>query len=400
MPILAWIVLYASFVIGLYENLLGIVTPHLQAQLALDYNQVGLIMSLMTLGALIGGLLGGDIAKRFEQRNLLIFYGSLMLFFLSLLVSTSLYVLLLIAFTGMGMLSAAFFTIGHTLLAHISHDEEYRSRYLSLADVGFSSGALLGPLWANLSYQWQVNWQTPYSLSMILVFLLLLAFLPKQIYQAAKSDSYIDDSTEAISMSDYLEVIRQPSIALALLACLCVGFVEWGQSFWLTSYVHKGLALDESAAHISVFILMLGMLSGRFWHAFIHSRWSSKQKLRALAILCVSSVLAQNLLGWTDWVVRLIPVFWLCSFCVGVGISVAFPILLGRMVEVRSKQAPRLSALASIATAIGANGAALSIGHLADWVGIKPAFALCAVPTFAYLLLVVYLLNTTIASKR
>ena len=384
MPLIAWIILYAAFSIGIYDNLLGIVTPKLQAAFVIDYKQVSFLMSLMTIGPFVGSLLGGDIAKRFPARNLLIIYVSLMLAFMLLVVNTSSYLWLIIGFSGMGVFNAALFTIGHTLLAGVTDDEDHRTRMLSLADVGFSSGAVLAPVWASLCFQWQDTWQAPYSAYMMLLALLLLVLVPKSFYPMHLAPSHTPNQPQSVPITEYFKILREPVIGIALLSFMAVGFVEWGQSFWLMSYLVKGLQLRDGLAHTSVFCLLLGMLAGRFWHAFIPSRWSADQKLQGLALLCVFGVVTQNLLGLTGWVKHSIELFWLCSFATGLGMSIGFPILLGRMVDQFPDQAPRLSGLASIAVGIGSSVAALLVGYLATWLNMLQAFLVFIIAAVTY----------------
>ncbi|TXH67408.1 MAG: MFS transporter [Thiothrix sp.] len=396
-PILAWVILYASLAVGIFGNLLGIMTPRVQAHFALDYTQMSFLMSLITVGSLFGAILGGDIAKRFDQRILLLIYTSIMLLLVLVLVTTAHYWVFVVAYTGMGVLDAALFTIAHSLLARMSQNEEHRTRMLSLADVGFSLGALFAPVWVSLILAWKSQWQQPYLLFTVFMVILLLAFSPKRFYPAAPSTpakADIDDPTASSNqLSVYLSILRQPIILLVLGAYLCLGFVEWGQAFWLTSYVTKGLNLSEASANSSIFFLMLGMLIGRVWHAFLASRWSAQQKLQGLAILCLVGVITQNILGLSGWVNVAIYLFWLCSFLVGLGMSVAFPILLGQMIELFPEQASRLSALSVICISLGSSIAALLVGYLAEVFGMRLAFVAFIVGALTYLIFVTALLK-------
>lgn len=406
-PVLGWVILYASLAIGIFGNLLGILTPRIQAYFALDYPQMSFLMSLITIGALFGAILGGDIAKRFNQRNLLILYTSLMLLLVFILAQTQSYLVFTLAYIGMGVLDAALFTIAHSLLSRMSQNEEHRTRMLSLADVGFSFGSLLAPVWVSLILSWRAEWQQPYILFIGLIFLLLITLSPQSFYPSYSSHA---NEPEAVNHSEsstplqhppsysnqlsvYLQMFRHPLLVLVLLAYIFLGFIEWGQSFWLTSYVTKGLNLSETSANTSIFFLMLGMLLGRVWHAFLASRWTAQQKLQSLAWLCLFGVLLQNLLGLTGWVEAALYLFWLCSLLLGLGMSVAFPILLGQMIEVFPEQASRLSALAVICISLGSSMAALLVGYLAEWLGMRLAFTIFIGAALAYVVFVSTLLK-------
>ena len=278
----------------------------------------------------------------------------------------------------------------------MSQNEEHRTRMLSLADVGFSFGALFAPVWVSLILSWKSEWQQPYLLFTSFIVILLLAFSPKRFYPSTPDSQAASSNTDPQSNNQlgiYLKILRQPIILLVLGAYIFLGFVEWGQSFWLTSYVTKGLNLSETSANSSIFFLMLGMLMGRVWHAFLASRWSAQQKLQGLAILCLFGVVTQNILGLSNWVSAAIYLFWMCSFLVGLGMSVAFPILLGQMIELFPEQASRLSALSVICISLGSSMAALLVGYLAEWVGMRLAFIAFIAAALVYVIFVTALLK-------
>jgi MFS family permease len=396
-PTLGWVILYASLALGIFANLLGVLTPRVQAAFALDYRQMSFLMGLLTVGSLVGAILGGDIAKRFNQRRLLLLYVSLMLVFVAILVTTQNYLIFTIAYTAMGVVDAALFTIAHSLLARMSQNEEHRTRMLSLADVGFSFGALLAPVWVSLILAWKAEWQQPYIFFLALLAVLWLALSPKSFYPAVSASVAITnvatDTAHQPQRNIYLTILSNPMIILVMLAYIFLGFIEWGQAFWLTSYVTKGLNLSESSANSSIFFLMLGMLVGRVWHAFLASRWSAQQKLQGLALLCLFGVVMQNVFGLSGWVTNTIYLFWFFSFLIGLGMSVAFPILLGQMIEIFPEQASRLSALAVICISLGSSLAALLVGYMAEWVGMRLAFLVFIGATLAYVAFVTALLR-------
>ncbi|HPY41495.1 MAG TPA: MFS transporter, partial [Thiolinea sp.] len=218
-------------------------------------------------------------------------------------------------------------------------------------------------------------------------------FYPLTQATVITESSAANSPQQSQQLSIYLSILSQPIILLVLGAYIFLGFVEWGQAFWLTSYVTKGLNLSEASANSSIFFLMLGMLAGRVWHAFLASRWSAQQKLQGLAVLCLFGVVTQNLLGLTAWVSTAIYLFWLCSFLVGLGMSVAFPILLGQMIQIFPEQASRLSALAVICISLGSSLAALLVGYLAEWLGMRLAFTAFIGAALAYWLFVLALLR-------
>jgi MFS family permease len=73
----------------------------------------------------------------------------------------------------------------------------------------------------------------------------------------------------------------------------------------------------------------------------------------------------------------------LCNFAAGLGVSVAFPILLGMALRAFAHDAPRLSALMMISIALGSQVAGVLMGGLAQWLGLRTAYGTLAVASAA-----------------
>jgi MFS family permease len=69
---------------------------------------------------------------------------------------------------------------------------------------------------------------------------------------------------------------------------------------------------------------------------------------------------------------------WLYSisnFLFGLGVGVAFPMLLSLMINAAPTQSSKLSALLMISFTLGAQLAGLFIGNLADWTSVQIAYS-------------------------
>ncbi|MDP2093032.1 MAG: hypothetical protein Q8K50_03955, partial [Hydrogenophaga sp.] len=123
-----------------------------------------------------------------------------------------------------------------------------------------------------------------------------------------------------------------------------------------------------------------GMVVGRVWQAFGHSRWSLEQKILRLGTLASVALAAM----W--YTPAGAPFGWLalCNFAAGLGVSVAFPILLGSALRGFPQEAPRLSALLMIAFTVGAQLAALLMGELAETQGLRVAYATLVLAAVAF----------------
>jgi MFS family permease len=395
-PYLAWVMLYCAVTWGLFGVTLGLVTPNLRAQLHLRYEDMGLLMALWATASVVGSLLGGMVAHRYPPRRLFLGYATLATGLLVLLSQAQSFGVLMVSFVLIAMAESALFTLGHGVLASLSTDAELRTRIIGLVDVGYSLGTLLAPLWVSAWFAHNPEWRGPYTGFVVLMAVLGLLFSPPAPYRTLNlhtadhsTDHNVPETAPPAPAGGYGFLLRQPVVRFGLLAAALIGFVEWGQNFWLVSYVQQGLEWGETLARQAVFALMGGMLAGRIWQTFVPSRWTMAQKIRHLGSLCVLGLLAQNGAGWLG---QLAPAWQgvgqagvvVASLAVGLGVSVAFPILLGTLVHAQPQHASRLSALTMIAICLGAALASQSIGRLADLWGMDSAFALLLLSALGY----------------
>jgi predicted MFS family arabinose efflux permease len=149
------------------------------------------------------------------------------------------------------------------------------------------------------------------------------------------------------------------------------GFIEWGQYFWYVSYGIQTQGISANAARFGMQCFVAGMLAVRCWQAFFHSDLTLHQKLwrlnlLALTGLAVSVLLPHHGLPW---------LYSISNFLFGLGVGVAFPILLSLMINAAPQQSSKLSALLMISFTLGAQLAGLLIGNLADWAGVQIAYS-------------------------
>lgn len=396
-PYLAWVLLYCAVTWGMFGVMLGLVTPNLRAQWHLSYQDMGLLMTLASASGVAGALAGGHIARQFDTRRLFLAYASVTLAMLAMLANAPTFWVMVVCFSIASMCESALFTLGHGVLASMSTDGELRTRIIGLVDVGFSLGTLLAPLWVGVWFAFNPVWRGPYLGFVVFVAVLVLLLWPRPPYAGLNLNAAQHPQPTPEQISDappqaqrgYLGLLLHPVVLPGLASAMLVGFVEWGQNYWLVSYVEQGLQWSDQLARTAVFCLMLGMLTGRVWQTFVASRWSMQQKISRLALLCAAALLTQNAAGWASqvwpaWGTALQMLFVLASFGVGLGVSVGFPILLGSLIHALPGEASRLSALVMIATSIGAALSSQTVGRLADTWGMTVAFGLLMASALAY----------------
>jgi len=387
LPFVAWVILYCAVTWGIFGALLGAVTPNLRAQMGVSFQQVGWLMAMWSAGGAVGSLLGGSIAKRFAPQRLLITYTVLVVGALAGVLLAPSFGWLAFFMVTIATFETALFTLGHGLLAEMSDDPEQRTRIISLVDVAYSAGTVLSPLLVAGVLLFSPWWRAPYAVFGLLALVLLVLTLQGRRLRAVQFRTHAEHATAAgtpAAQLGYGGLIRQPLVRWVLVAGVCSGLTEWGQYFWFVSFATEALGLHEQSARLALGFLMAGMVTGRIWQAFWHSRWSMEQKILGLGLLASAAIAAL----WFSPAGA--PFAWLalCNFGAGLGVSVAFPILLGSALRGFPQEAPRLSALLMIAFTLGAQLAALLMGELAETFGLRVAYATLVAAAAAFVLCV------------
>jgi len=383
LPYVAWLILYCAVTWGVFGALLGAVTPNLRAQMGVSFQQMGWLMALWSAGGAVGSLLGGAVAKRYPPRRLLRAYTAAVVLALIGVVLAPSFGWLVLFMVTIATFETALFTVGHGLLAEMSDDPEQRARTIGLVDVGYSLGALVSPLMAAAVLAAHPSWRGPYVAFWLMALVMLgLTLQRRHLREVAFRPEHAHGSAAGATRPpmDYLALLRQPLVRWVLFAGVCSGLCEWGQYFWFVSFATEALGEHEQTARLALGFLMAGMVVGRIWQAFFHSRWSMEQKIQRLG--CLAALALAGV--WLSPVGA--PFAWLalCNFLTGLGVSVGFPILLGIALRGFPQEAPRISALLMIAITIGAQVAALLMGELAEHVGLRLAYAVLVAAAAAF----------------
>ena len=383
LPYVAWIILYCALTWGVFGALLGAVTPNLRAQMGVSFQQMGWLMAIWSAGGAVGSLLGGAIAKRFPPRRLLRAYTAAVVVALAGVLLAPSFGWLAFFMVTIATFETALFTVGHGLLAELSDEPEQRARIISLVDVGYSLGTMFSPLMAAAVLAANPNWRGPYVVFGFMALVMLLMTLQRRYLRsvAFRSDHAHAEATGQVHQPlDYGGLLRQPVVRWVLFSGVCSGLCEWGQYFWFVSFATEALGESDQVARMALGFLMAGMVTGRVWQAFVHSRWSMEQKIQglgALAALAITGV-------WLSPADA--PFVWLalCNYLTGLGVSVGFPILLGIALRGFPQEAPRLSALLMISFTVGAQIAALLMGELAEHFGLRAAYAVLVAAALSF----------------
>lgn len=384
LPYVAWIILYCALTWGVFGALLGAVTPNLRAQMGVSFQQMGWLMAIWSAGGAVGSLLGGAIAKRFPPRRLLRAYTAAVVVALVGVLLAPSFGWLAFFMVTIATFETALFTVGHGLLAELSDEPEQRARIISLVDVGYSLGTVLSPLMAAAVLAAHPNWRGPYAVFGLMALVMLVMTLQRRLLRAVafRSDhAHTAAAGQPRPPLDYGGLLRQPVVRWVLFAGVCSGLCEWGQYFWFVSFATEALGESDQVARVALGFLMAGMVTGRVWQAFVHSRWTMEQKIQGLGALAVIAITGVWLSPSGA------PFVWLalCNYFTGLGVSVGFPVLLGIALRGFPQEAPRLSALLMISFTVGAQIAALLMGELAEHFGLRAAYAVLVMAAVGFL---------------
>jgi MFS family permease len=374
-PYVGWSVTFAALCFGLFAAILGAVTPELRAELG-SYQRMGVLMLAWVSGTVVGAFQGGRMAQMYRPRPLFLSYFVFALFALSLIVWSPYFSLLLVGFFCIAVVESATLTLAHSILAEVYTEPTARARVLSLIDVAFSAGTVITPALIIGLHQFSTDWRLPYQLYFIPLGLALLLFIPTKPFLQVKSHGADPADTDSAEQTQnhsqgYLSLARSPVIAWCMAAGVCAGFIEWGQYFWYVSYGIQSQGISANAARFGMQSFVAGMLVVRCWQAFFHSDLTLHQKLWRLNLLALTGLATAVLLPHhgMPWL------YSISNFLFGLGVGVAFPILLSLMINAAPTQSSKLSALLMISFTLGAQLAGLLIGNLADWTSIQIAYS-------------------------
>ena len=351
------------FLLGNLIILWGMLLPDMAVALQMTPAVSGAFFSLMSVGTIVGAIIGGKYVQKFNFLRLFALLALTETLLLSLLSVVMHWQLLLPLIFLVGMTYAIMFTIGHTLIARLYASK--RAAMMGLMDFMFSLGTLTAPLWVVVLYWYVDDWRWPVriiALAMALMAGYSWRLGPQQLqqYQAA--------SNTAKSLS-YSVVLRQPVFVLLLLAMVGYGAAEWGQGNWFVSYAVAGGSYSTEQARLLLAWFTGGMVLSRLGFALL-LRWLRPGQLMLLLGSCALTG-ALSLFFLPGYLALV-----LANLALGLGIGGLFPLLLSTAMDLDADNGPVLSGLASIGTAVGFQFAGLVTGVWAQQAGIQQAFLL------------------------
>lgn len=359
----ATIVIFAGFfLIGKLFILWGILLPDIANDLAMSEVISGALFSLFSVGMMLGAVIGGKYASRFEFMPLLaslFSVNTLLLILVSLLTSWQWFLVLAVL---IGVVSSTIFTIGHTLIARMY--VEKRFMMMGLMDFMFSLGTFAASFFVTLLYLIEESWRLP-----IQVVAGVMMMLSCYTYIAARSQAKVlkgqpssDKKTLAFGV-----IIRQPVFMFLTLLAFGYGAVEFGNANWFVSYAQNGLGFSGEQSRNLLACFTAGMVISRLTFPFLLRFVSVHRMMLLMATASLAGVFA----------VKLMPSLYgigAGNLLLGLGLGGLFPLALSAAMNIDSDNGPVLSGIAIIGNSTGVQVASFSTGLWANFAPLTTAF--------------------------
>ncbi len=359
----ATIVIFVGFfLIGKLFLLWGILLPDIAADLNMSEVVSGALFSLFSVGMMLGAVIGGKYASRFEYMSLLATLFSMntgLLLVVSVLSSWQWFLVLAVL---IGVVSSTIFTIGHTLIARMY--AEKRFTMMGLMDFMFSLGTFAASFFVTLLYLIEQNWRLP-----IQVVAGVMIILSCYTYFAARSQAKVlkGQPKQPKKTLAFGTIIKQPVFIFLALLTFGYGAVEFGNANWFVSYAQNGLGFSGEQSRNLLACFTAGMVISRLTFPFLLRFVSLHRMIVLMATASLAGVFA----------LKLMPTFYgigAGNLLLGLGLGGLFPLALSAAMNIDSDNGPVLSGIAIIGNSTGVQVASFSTGLWANFVPLTTAF--------------------------
>jgi predicted MFS family arabinose efflux permease len=168
---------------------------------------------------------------------------------------------------------------------------------------------------------------------------------------------------------------------------LLLGAAEWCVTYWGAEYLHRPVGFERSVAAALMSAFLLAMVAGRV----LGSRLVRVVASPPLLVGAIAGALGGFVLFW----LAPVPLVAVGGLAVtGLGVANLYPLGLASAVAVAARQSERASARITLSSGLALLLAPLTVGGLADRVGLRAAYSVVPV------LLVVALISTLLALRH
>jgi len=354
--------------------------PYVKEKFNLDEAQLGLLLLSMPLGTFIVNPLTVVLIRRWGSVRVALGAGALTSVFFSLPITMP-----WITFVSLGLfLAGGLFGCTNVAMNTCASILEDRSelRLMSACHGMWSVGAMCGALFSGLAIiplqLYFANWIAPQMLYVIIIaaIVLLITWRIRNDLDQIKEMQNQSDENPKIAWKDF-----RPGreLWILIIICLCTYLTEGTIADWSAVYLREITLAPETIAGWGFAVYAFFMAAGRFLGDKLIARFGAMRVLRTGGIL-VFLGLAIVILSLSPW--SALPGFML----IGMGISIASPILYGSAAKVQGL-APGVG-LATLNTFAMASflGGPVLIGFIAKISDLRISFMVVALAAIIWII--------------
>ncbi len=358
-------------VFGIVMTTIGALLPMLIPKFQIDKIEAGSMMSLLSIGILIGSLMFGPIADRFGYKLILIFATASIVIGLESIALTSSFVVLQAALFVIGVGGGILNGSTNALVADTS--ESNKSARLSLLGVFFGIGAIgipfvLGLLLEYISYE---SFMTVIGAAVLIP----LIFFVRTTFPSPKQ-------AQGFPVKESLKLIRN-------LTLLLLGFILFFQSgmeitigSWTTTFLTEDLSVSENRAVFFLSFYWIGLTLARLGLGAALKKIDSGVVLMCSLIVTFCGIMILiNASTLTTAVIALV--------LIGIGFAAVFPVILGFAGSLFANLSGTAFSILFVIALIGGSLLPLLTGILAETYTLR--FGLGIIPVSLVLIFLIFI---------
>ncbi len=365
---------YAFFFSGMMANVLGSILPYIIKEGGLSFSFQGTLLSINQIGNLIAVWLSGFLPYAIGRKKSTFILGSGIVIGFVIMVLTGNPILLLLAFTCLGVGRGTMSNITNVLVGEYAGN---KAAGLNLLHATFAVGAFISPFIVVMCGS--TLWRVPAIIIAVGMMSALLLFLKSDL-SSEKSKKAKDDGTIPRSFSFWLNT--------AILFCYLCG--ESTFMGWLVTYLIGQGIFPSALANAMASLLWLMILLSRLMTAAL-SRRIKKEKL-ILALGSSMFIFTFVLVNTTETVPAAVSVLF-----IGLSMGGIYPTVLSTNEKKYNQSTIATGTCIAVAT-IGAVVMPIIVGALADNVNMNIALKAILVPLG--IMVVLEIIKLVIALKK
>ena len=346
---------------GLAIGTWGARTPATAAALDLGLGQMGLLITAIPLGSLLGLLVSSHVLERLGERR-----TAVVAQFIGMLAFAGFGITAVV--TGSALLGApllVLYGVGIAVsnivinLEAASSDRAAGRTLMPLFHAAFSIGAVVGAALGAVGSAAQVpiSIQFPVIAAVILTIVLSVVRLLPELRES---------HVEPPSFAERMRVWVEPRTLLIGFIVLAASFTEGTANNWLSLAMVSGRDWQPEVGAASVTVFAAAMVAGRFIGGWFVDRFGRVAALRTAFALAAAGVLVVTLVD-AELATFAAVALW------GLGASLGYPLGISAAADDPRNAPARVAAVATVATISGLLGPTV-IGLLGEFVGLPQAF--------------------------